>query len=86
MTPQQRHIEAAKEIVNTWWTGHDSSVRLVFTISEAIAEAENRAAWDGWDLHKAWARAHAQDAWMRIQSKMEATYGPRPSRGEVGNE
>lgn len=56
MTPQPRHIEAARTIVRPMLASYHVSPKLnqpsfdpYEAIATALAEAENRAAWDGYD-------------------------------------
>lgn len=94
MKPQPRHIEAARDAirragcVEIW--SHDFH-KLASSFADALADAENRAAWDGWDRHRNWAKAFWAQAYgdtSIVLSSMEERYGPRPTDAakEVGNE
>lgn len=53
MKPQQMHIEAAEKVIHELLDDHSAiSIRGILTpmIALAIAEAENRAAWDIHDV------------------------------------
>ncbi len=57
----------------------------------SILRAENRAAWEGWDRHRNWAKAFWAQNYGDVSivlSSMEERYGPRPTDAakEVGNE
>ena len=73
MTPQPRHFDTARDIIDKY---HDFRHPLqVEDMARALAEAENRAAWDGWDLG-----ILAQctgDTWISVD--IEKNYGPRPT-------
>ena len=92
MTPQPRHIEAAEKIVEDLIVNGGfvlQRYKSAKIIALALASAENRAAWDGWDAGRNagehyW-HGNTQRADYLIEMHAE-TYGPRPSRGEVGNE
>lgn len=49
---QQRHIEAAKELIKEWEAPFSflSWPNLEAAVARALAEAENRAAWDIHDV------------------------------------
>ena len=89
---QQRHIEAANKIVDDELAAYYVSPRPGFhfdlreAITIALADAENRAAWDGWDTRHRWSNESFQERWHKIEDDFAAKYGPRPSRGEVGHE
>ena len=98
MTPQQRHIEAATRCVNDATVSTtircdppDTMTKIRNAIAAALADAENRAAWDGWDRHRNWAKAFWAQNYGDVSivlSSMEERYGPRPADAakEVGNE
>lgn len=72
MTPQPRHIEAAEKIVYAFMDDPNKiSVRgdLTPMIAHALAEAENRAAWD--------VKQNQPDE--STYEWLEAKYGPRPT-------
>lgn len=77
MTPQPRHIKAAKKIVKKWM--EHSSLDFddaLFDVAIALADAENGAAWDGFDEGEnagGW-RAYRD----QYENKIETKYGPRP--------
>lgn len=82
MTPQQRHIEAARTIVRPMLASYHVSPKLnqpsfdpYESIARALAEAENRAAWDGWYLRETTrSTTFACDLYYMVK-----TYGPRPT-------
>ena len=84
MTPQPRHVEAAEKIADDlFYRNHASWADrrvLIESIAIALAEAENRAAWDGYDFGVVTRKG------CDMFDECESKYGPRPSRGEVGNE
>ena len=83
---QQRHIEAANKIVDDELAAYYVSPRPGFhfdlreAITIALAEAENRAAW------KVWENCTTLCNIDKTRREISEKYGPRPSRGEVGNE
>lgn len=88
MTPQQRHIEAAEKIVEDLIVNGGfvlQRYKSAKIIALALADAENRAAWDGWRLHEAWVEANKSGVSVQVFERMESTYGPRPSQ-EVKHE
>lgn len=83
MTTQQRHIKAAEKVICAFMDDPSAiSIRGILTpmVALAIEEAENRAAWRVWEKC---ATLCDIDKTMR---EISEDYGPRPSRGEVGNE
>lgn len=74
MKPQPRHIEAAGRVTLEWYKNHVPAVSpeirtlLVLDIARALAEAENRAAWD--------VKQNQPDE--STYEWLEAKYGPRP--------
>lgn len=78
MTPQPRHIEAAEKIMYAFMDDpHKVSIRgdLTPMVALALAEAENRAAWDGWDLGIL--AKCTGDMWISVD--IEKNYGQRPT-------
>ena len=92
MTPQPRHIEAAEKIIHDYLISDEVVATVIIpTIAAALADAENRAAWEGWDRHRNWAKAFWTQNYGDVSivlSSMEERYGPRPTDAakEVGNE
>lgn len=83
MTPQQMHIEAAKKVIHELLDDPSAiSIRGILTpmIALALAAAENRAAWDGFqcgcDYTDAIECGKAISA-NRIECDLGAKYGPR---------
>lgn len=86
MTPQQRHRDEARKMLSTlvpfseWCPPWEEAVS---ELALALAEAENRAAWDGWDAGRSaseheWRGNVPQSEYLR---EMHAeTYGPRPTK------
>lgn len=87
MTPQPRHIDTAINIVTEhvcYVLGDDPMVQA---IAAALADAENRAAWDVIKMaHATW--AIPLDLVESVAREVTAKYGPRPldAAKEVGNE
>lgn len=85
MTPQPWHIEAARKILSTlvpfseWCPPWEKAVN---ELARALAEFENRAAWDGYDFGFGVAEStercldHSAE---RLNREMAETYGPRPT-------
>lgn len=86
MTPQPRHIEAAGRVTLEWYKNHVPAVSpetrtlLTLAIAIALAEAENRAAWDGWDEGQEWMGESLQIRYDKIVNDFKAKYGPRPTK------
>ena len=67
MTPQPRHLDLARDIIDKY---HDFRHPLqVEDMARALAEAENRAAWD--------VKQNQPDE--STYEWLEAKYGPRPT-------
>lgn len=78
MTPQPRHFDTARDIIDKY---HDFRHPLqVEDMARALAEAENRAAWDGWDTRHRWSNESFQERWHKIEDDFAAKYGPRPAK------
>ena len=82
---QQRHIEAAEKIVEDLIVNGGfvlQRYKSAKIIALALAEAENRAAWDGYDFGFGVAEStercldHSAE---RLNREMAETYGPRPT-------
>lgn len=91
MTPQQRHITEAEKIVDAEFYADAFSwgvrCKLAEQFAAALADAENKAAWDVIKMaHATW--AIPLDLIERIAKEVVAEYGPRPTDAakEVGNE
>jgi len=81
MTPQTRHVEAAEKVVYAFMDDPSKiSIRGSLTpmIAQALADAENRAAWDGWDTRHRWSNESFQERWHKIEDDFAAKYGPCP--------
>lgn len=90
MTPQQRHRDEARKMLSTlvpfseWCPPWEEAVS---ELALALADAENRAAWDGFERGREYQRSDATYEETAILRGMDDIYGgPRQSRGEVGNE
>lgn len=81
MTPQPRHIEAAEKIINDYLVSDEVTALVVIpTIARALAEAENRAAWDGWDLGLRGVANFFNEAEKEHDDAFVAKYGPRHTK------
>lgn len=85
MKPQQRHIDAARKILSTlvpfseWCPPWEKAVN---ELALALAEAENRAAWDGYDFGFGVAESVERcddNSVLRLYREMAEVYGPRPT-------
>lgn len=83
MTPQQMHIEAAKKVIHELLDDPSAiSIRGILTpmVARALAEAENRAAWDGFERGREYQRSDATHEETAILRGMDDKYGgPRPT-------
>lgn len=78
MTPQPRHIDEARIVLLTSITAPSSDI--IYRVAIALAEAENRAAWDGWDEGQEWMGESLQIRYDKIVNDFKAKYGPRPTK------
>ena len=80
MTPQPRHFDTARDIIDKY---HDFRHPLqVEDMARAIAEAENRAAWDGREFGSRETGHHLCGSPVKcaeVYREFVAKYGPRPT-------